>query len=1253
MSFRLSCGLLWVFLFMLLAELAYAQGGTIKGRVIADGEPAAEATVMVLRGGALVQGRNTDLEGNFIIPDLPPADDYVVQISYLGNQKKIEGVKVSAGLTTPLGDIVISSIVTEVITVTAKENLVKADESIKKSEFGLKDLRTAGSRGIGALASQTAGVFQQDENRGLNIGGARGDATQTFIDGIRVIGSATLPQSAIANISVITRGVPPWYGDLTSGVIEITTAEPSSEHHAGVEILSSQLTDPYGYNLGAINFSGPLISKKDSINNTKITKVGYFLAVEGSTIKDPSPSAFGVYRLKPEVRKDLEETPLQVGPDGRTFINRGQFIRGDKIENIKAREDARHRNLTFNGRLDFKLGKTAMLKVGGSGNFFNGQIWDLANSLFAPAGNENRVNTDARGWARFSQVIFPDSIDKSILKSLSYWLQFDYTYSGQRRQVREFGDDIFSYGYVGKFITKRAPVYRLMTPGTPGFDSTLTSNFYWETAGYVDTAYIYVPGSTKNPILANYNRVIAEYYRNNPRYLIEANIPIFEFTPRTSIFSRSDLYRLGGLVNGLPGNPNTSIYSLWDAQGTNWGSFGRFRSEMFRVTGQASMILGRKAQVGGKGERGTHTLKFGFEFDQRIIRGYSLAASGLWILMNNLMNQHLGRLDRNKPQVVTVNGVFQDTVKYNYAFSPDYTQFDSVVRRKLFGTWNEEIATRWVNIDELDPSFFSLDMFTARELLNEGKPYVSYYGYDHTGKVRGRVAPETFFTDTRNRPQNAFAPTYVAAYIQDKFELDNLYLTLGLRVDRLDLNQKVLRDPYVMAPFYTAGEAAERLRINLPSNIGRDWVPYVDNPFSTAPKIVGYRNKDVWYDEFGAPTSPQILANRIQRESPIPFLRDTALTIDAFKDYVPQWNYMPRVSFSFPITDRANFFAHYDVLVQRPTGQEIGRFTDYLYIRQNSTVPIANPALTPQQTIDYEVGFQQNLDEDGNAAIVISAFYREMRNMIQIVRIQEAYPTRYDTYRNLDFGTVKGFTFEFKTRRLGELFRMRASYTLQFAQGTGSSAGSSRNAIGAIQGFSAIRNLQYLNFDQRHTLTGNIDFRIPENYFKNPTANKIFKNLGASLTYNIGSGTPFTRNALPNQSDVQGGVNPTTQILGTINGSNLPWAFRFDLRIDKSFLVSLSRKTEEGALKPKNQRMLDINVYLATINLLNTQNVFRVYAFSGLPDDSGFLTSPFAPQFIQSYPEPAAFVDQYRIKEKNPANFSLPRQIRLGVIISF
>ena len=53
----------------------------------------------------------------------------------------------------------------------------------------------------------------------------------------------------------------------------------------------------------------------------------------------------------------------------------------------------------------------------------------------------------------------------------------------------------------------------------------------------------------------------------------------------------------------------------------------------------------------------------------------------------------------------------------------------------------------------------------------------------------------------------------------------------------------------------------------------------------------------------------------------------------AFKDYQPELVFMPRISFSFPISDQAQFFAHYDVLTKRPTTGNRLNPIDYYYLQ--------------------------------------------------------------------------------------------------------------------------------------------------------------------------------------------------------------------------------------------------------------------------------------------------------------------------------
>ena len=50
------------------------------------------------------------------------------------------------------------------------------------------------------------------------------------------------------------------------------------------------------------------------------------------------------------------------------------------------------------------------------------------------------------------------------------------------------------------------------------------------------------------------------------------------------------------------------------------------------------------------------------------------------------------------------------------------------------------------------------------------------------------------------------------------------------------------------------------------------------------------------------------------------------------KDYTPETVFMPRIAFSFPISDEAQFFAHYDVLTQRPPDGNRLEPVDYLFM---------------------------------------------------------------------------------------------------------------------------------------------------------------------------------------------------------------------------------------------------------------------------------------------------------------------------------
>ena len=369
-----------------------------------------------------------------------------------------------------------------------------------------------------------------------------------------------------------------------------------------------------------------------------------------------------------------------------------------------------------------------------------------------------------------------------------------------------------------------------------------------------------------------------------------------------------------------------------------------------------------------------------------------------------------------------------------------------------------------------------------------------------------------------------------------------------------------------------------------------------------------------------------------------------------FTNYLAAINAMPRVAFSFPISDVANFFAHYDVLTKRPLnfGNRTDPF-DYYFLGSGSSLPtVQNGNLRPEKTIDYELGFSQILNERKSASMTITSFYRELRAMTQYKGIVGAYPRNYLQLENIDFGTVKGLTVTFDFRRSGGS-SFKANYTLQFAEGSGSNNSSGANI--ASTGQPNLRILIPLDNDQRHTINLIYDYRFgSEKEYKGPQIKRksgktlnVFEDVGLNLSFVIGSGTPYTRYSTP--VALAGGSR--SNILGSINGSRLPWSVRSNLRIDKNIPLTWGKKESD------NKNTANLNIYLQVLNLFNNRNVLGIYQFTGNPDEDGYLQSSQAQAALATANSPQSFQDLYSIRMANPGFFNKPRQIRIGLLLEF
>ena len=140
--------------------------------------------------------------------------------------------------------------------------MIEQDNTTTGGVVTAEKIRNLPTKNINALAATTAGIASIDGGA-INVRGSRSNGTNYYIDGIRVSGNQ-VPQSEIDQMQVITGGIESRYGDVTGGVISITTKGPSQRYSGAVEVETSEFLDAFGYNLISANLSGPILKKKNS-----------------------------------------------------------------------------------------------------------------------------------------------------------------------------------------------------------------------------------------------------------------------------------------------------------------------------------------------------------------------------------------------------------------------------------------------------------------------------------------------------------------------------------------------------------------------------------------------------------------------------------------------------------------------------------------------------------------------------------------------------------------------------------------------------------------------------------------------------------------------------------------------------------------------------------------------------------------------------------------------------------------------------
>jgi len=219
-------------------------------------------------------------------------------------------------------------------------------------------------------------------------------------------------------------------------------------------------------------------------------------------------------------------------------------------------------------------------------------------------------------------------------------------------------------------------------------------------------------------------------------------------------------------------------------------------------------------------------------------------------------------------------------------------------------------------------------------------------------------------------------PIELAAYVQDKIELDNVIINFGLRFDYIDARGRVIVDP-------------------------------------SDPNIL-------------IPLRPGLDTLSVEEREPF-----------YYKDSEPKWQVSPRFGIAYPIGVGGVVHFSFGTFLQVPTFQFLYNKGEYKIPETGRSDDIhGNPDLKPQSTISYELGFRQEFSRE--FLLDATIFYRDIRNWITSgPLVQTRNLVTYSTYTNKDYANVQGITLTFN-KRLSNYYAFDLNYTFQVAQGTNS-----------------------------------------------------------------------------------------------------------------------------------------------------------------------------------------------------------------------
>jgi outer membrane receptor protein involved in Fe transport len=242
----------------------------------------------------------------------------------------------------------------------------------------------------------------------------------------------------------------------------------------------------------------------------------------------------------------------------------------------------------------------------------------------------------------------------------------------------------------------------------------------------------------------------------------------------------------------------------------------------------------------------------------------------------------------------------------------------------------------------------------------------------------------------------------------------------------------------------------------------------------------------------------------------------------------------PRLGISHPITDNDVLHFTYGHFFQRP---------EYRYLYENlgfrlegAYEEMGNPGLEPEKTISYEVGIEHRFGMD--YVLDLTGFYKDVQNLVTQIQSGTAPFTDYWLYTNADYANVRGFEISLR-KMYSHYFSGQVNYTYMIAKGRASDPQDGGTFLWRKQLLP--KQDQFLDFDQRHTITTSANIRIPKEWGPKIGSYAVLGDWSLNILFSYGSGLPYT--------------SATRTVVPPVNDMRLPFSMQTDIKFHKYFSI--------------------------------------------------------------------------------------------------